>query len=223
MNESLLGFDPERCWDYENGFYQTSHVTRLSKLLAQYELYKTIVGLPGHVVECGVYKGASFLRFATFREILESPHSRKIVGFDAFGRFPEDNADTSEREFIRSFYAEGGDGLSRDSFLQVLAHKGFSNFELIEGDICSTVPQYVADHSELKIALLHIDVDVYQPSRVVLIQLFDRVVRHGLVILDDYGTAGGETRAVDEFLQETQQEVLIEKLSISHIPAYIRK
>jgi hypothetical protein len=223
MGKNFMGFDPEKCWDYENGFYLTSHVTRLSKMLAHYELYKSIVGLPGHIVECGVYKGASFLRFATFREILESPHSRKIIGFDAFGRFPEEGANTNDRDFIRSFTAEGGDGISHDCFIEVLSHKGFENFELIEGDICSTVPRYVANHPELKIALLHVDVDVYQSSRVILEQLFDRVVRHGLVVFDDYGTVAGETLAVDEFLQRTQKELSIEKLPISHIPAYIRK
>ena len=223
MDKTFMGFDPKKCWDYENGFYLTSHVTRLAKMLAQYELYKSIVGLPGHIVECGVYKGASFLRFATFREILESPHSRRIIGFDAFGRFPEGMADSNDREFIRSFSAEGGDGISYDSFIEVLSHKGFENCELIEGDICSKVPQYVADHPELKIALLHVDVDVHEPSRVILDHLFHRVVRHGLVILDDYGTVAGETLAVDEFLQRDQKELLIEKLPITHLPAYIRK
>jgi hypothetical protein len=223
MNQSFLGFETEKCWDYENGFYLTSHVTRLAKMLAHYELYRTIIGLPGHIVECGVYKGASFVRFATFREILESPHSRKIVGFDAFGSFPGGNQNADDKTFIRRFSAEGGDGISRESFMEVLAHKGFENFELIEGDICLTVPEYLVNHPELKVALLHVDVDVYQPTQVILEQLFDRVVKGGLVVLDDYGTVAGETRAIDEFLEKTQKEPLIEKLPISHIPAYIRK
>ena len=152
MGKSFLGFETEKCWDYENGFYLTSHLTRLAKMLAHYELYKTIVGLPGQIVECGVYKGASFLRFATFREILESRHSRKMIGFDAFGRFPDDNEDANNKSFINRFSTAGGDGIGRESFVEVLAHKGFENFELIEGDICLTVPQYVLDHPELKIA-----------------------------------------------------------------------
>jgi hypothetical protein len=89
MGKQLFGFDTDQEWDYENGFYLTSHVTRLPKMLAHYELYTSIIDLPGHVVECGVFKAASFIRFATFREILESPHSRKLIGFDAFGKFPE--------------------------------------------------------------------------------------------------------------------------------------
>lgn len=223
MTKSFLGFDTEKCWDYENGFYLTSHTTRLAKLLAHYELYKTIVGLPGHIVECGVYKGSSFLRFATFREILESPHSRKIVGFDAFGQFPEGTADTNDRAFILHFSEAGGAGISRESFIEVLSHKGFGNFELIAGDICLTVPQYIVEHPEFKIALLHIDVDIYEPTRSILEELFDRVVTGGLVLFDDYGTVAGETRAVDEFVLRRGKELLIEKLPISHIPAYVRK
>ncbi len=223
MGKSFLGFDTNKCWDYENGFYLTSHVTRLSKMLAHYELYKTILPLPGHIVECGVYKGASFLRLATFREVLESPFSRKIVGFDAFGRFPQGDENLENRAFIDRFAAEGGDGISRESFLEVLSHKGFRNCELIQGDICSTVPQYVAEHPELKIALLHIDVDVYRPTQVILDRLFDRVVRRGLLVLDDYGTVAGETKAIDEFLEKGNRELSIEKLPISHVPAFIRK
>ena len=65
MSKSFHRFDQDRQWDYENGFYLTSHVTRIAKLLAHYELYKSIADLPGHVVECGVYKGASLIRFAS--------------------------------------------------------------------------------------------------------------------------------------------------------------
>jgi hypothetical protein len=221
MNKGFLGFETNKCWEYENGFYLTSDITRPSKALAQYELYKMVVGLPGHVVECGVYKGASLVRLATFRQILESPYSRKIVGFDAFGRFPENGEDAVNQAFIRDFSAAGGDGIGRDALLQVLSYKGI--IELVEGDICETVPKYAHGHPELKISLLHVDVDVYRPTKVILESLFERVVAGGLVVFDDYGTVAGETRALDEFLHACQMKLLVEKLPISHIPAYIRK
>lgn len=163
------------------------------------------------------------MRFATFREILESPHSRKMIGFDAFGSFPDDHEDAANKEFIRRFSKAGGDGIGRESLVEVLAHKGFDNCELVAGDICQTVPQYALDHPELKISLLHVDVDVYRPTKVILEQLFGRVVKGGLVVFDDYGTVAGETHAIDEFLEKAERELVIEKLPISHIPAYIRK
>ncbi len=220
MAEKLFGFDIDRRWDYENGFYLTSHVTRTAKMLAHYELYKSIVHLPGHIVECGVYKGASFIRFGSFREILESPYSRKIIGFDAFGKFPEQEA-SDDRKFIEKFEGEGGPGISVEELKTVLAYKALTNYELIQGDVTDTIPAYLSNHPELKIALLHIDVDVYKPSIAILNHLYDRVVRGGLVVFDDFGTVAGETRAVDEFFE--REDVVIEKLPISHIPAYLRK
>ena len=106
----IRGLQSEHAWDYENGFYWFSHPSRLNKMLAHYELYKTVTGLPGHVFELGVYKGTSLLRLATFRNALESDASRKIVGFDAFGRFPTDHLSLSEDiDLIREFEGAGGE------------------------------------------------------------------------------------------------------------------
>src|SRR6202000_2196869 len=59
----------------------------LSKLLARYELYKMISDLPGDIVECGVYRGASLFQWANFIELF-APHSQKtVIGFDTFKGF----------------------------------------------------------------------------------------------------------------------------------------
>lgn len=216
----MMGFSTDKAWDYENGFYLTSPVTRIAKMIAHYELYKSIVGSPGHVVECGVYKGASLIRFATFREILESVYSRKIIGFDAFGKFPI-QGDENDLAFIDRFEGEGGPGISVKELTNVFNYKGIQNIELVEGDICVTVSDYLSGCPELKIALLHIDVDVYDPTMTTLRTFYDCVVPGGLVVFDDYGTVAGETRAVDEFF--SGKDVRFEKLAISHIPAFIRK
>ena len=51
---TCLGSNTDRQWDYENGFYLTSHATRLAKMLAHYELYKSIIHLPSHCRMRGV-------------------------------------------------------------------------------------------------------------------------------------------------------------------------
>jgi hypothetical protein len=220
MGTDLFGFNTDNEWDYENGFYLTSHITRLGKMLAHYELYKSILDLPGHVVECGVYKGTSLIRFATFREVLESSYSRKIIGFDAFGKFP-DQPDSLDSNFVERFEQAGGYGIPIDEMKRVLQHKSFANIELVAGDILLTVPRYVQEHPELKISLLHIDVDVYEPTVVSLNHFYDKVVKGGLIVFDDFGAVAGETRAIDEFFRG--KDTVINKLSISHIPAFVRK
>ncbi len=220
MSNNLFGFALEGAWDYENAYHLTSHPTRMAKLLAHYELYRSIVGLPGHVVECGVYKGASLIRFATFRHILESPDSRKIIGFDAFGKFPP-QSDADDAAFIERLENDGGDGIPLDELERVFAHKAYTNYEFVRGDICETLPRYLADHPEFRIALLHVDVDVYKPTADILSSLYPRIVPGGVLILDDYGIVSGATRAVDEYFADC--DILIEKLALSHRPAFVRK
>ncbi len=216
----IFGYDLDKSWDYENGFYLTSNVKRLSKAIAHYELYKSIVDLPGHVLEFGVFKGTSLIRFLTYRDMLESSNSRKVIGFDVFGKFPKSN-DKDDSDFIKRFESQGGDGIPVDQLEVALQNKLFNNYELVKGNIFDTIPEYIAEHPELRIALLHIDVDVYEPSKFILDKLFDRVVKGGLVVFDDYATVAGETRAVDEFLNGLDYQV--QKLPMSHIPCFIKK
>ena len=87
MSKILFGFELEKQWDYENGFYITSHLMRLQKLIAHYELYKSISHLPGHIIECGVFKGNSLIRFLIYRDLITKSSKKSIYGFDAFGKF----------------------------------------------------------------------------------------------------------------------------------------
>jgi hypothetical protein len=209
-------------WDYENAFYWFSTPSRLDKALAHYELYKRIVDLPGDVIELGVYKSASLIRFGTFRRLLETDTSRKLVGFDAFGTFPHSDAEsTLDSDFIKSFEEAGGDGLSEEQIHAVLAHKGFGNYELVCGDILQTLPQWLANNPATQVALVHVDTDVYAPAHLALDLLWGRLVPGGICMLDDYGTVEGETRAVNEFVQA--HALRIEKLPFYKIPSFIVK
>ena len=214
--------DFSKSWEYENNFYLSCDVTRISKVLAQYELFKMINGLPGAVVECGVFKGASLVRFAAFRELLGSPFARKIIAFDTFDAFPETlyAPDVPVRE---QFVQEAGEqSISTMQLEAVLTHHGtFRHLELVEGDIVQTVPDYVEAHPELRIALLNLDTDVYEPAEVVLEHLYPLVVPGGVVVLDDYGTFPGETRAVDEYFRG--KTVTFQKFPFAMTPAFLRK
>jgi hypothetical protein len=217
---SIFGFDTDRAWDYENGFHLTSHVTRLAKILGQYDVYRRIRELPGDIVEAGVFKGSSLIRLATFREVTESPWSRKIIGFDAFGAFPR-QAEPGDAAYVDRFQEVSGTGIPVDELERALALKGFRNIELVPGDIMQTMPAYLTAHPELRVALIHVDLDVYEPSRLVLETLWSRVVRGGVVMFDDYGTVEGETRAVEEFF--AAEDIMIEKPPTSHVSAFIVK
>lgn len=213
--------DVSKKWDYENGFYLTCETSRIGKLLNHLEIYNKILELPGDILEFGVYKGASLVRLLSFRNLLENENSRKVFGFDIFGKFPETFEVESDKKFIERFENAGGFGISKNELELHLDNKGFKNFELIEGDIIKTIDEFLENNPARKISLLHIDVDVYEPTKIILEKLWSRVVKGGVLMLDDYGTVEGETKAVDEFF--ANQNIIIHKPKYNHIPSYIIK
>jgi hypothetical protein len=214
--------DFEKAFTYENQFYLSCQPIRIAKLLAHCELYRMVESIPGEIIECGVFKGTSLARFATFRDLFSNSYSKKIVGFDTFGEFPETefSDDQSFREkFIKN---AGSESISKEQLMQVLKHKGTDkNVELVEGDIMQTVPEYVEKHPELRISLLNLDTDIYEPAKVILEYLYPKIVKGGILILDDYGTFPGETKAVEEYFAESH--IQIKKFPFCMTPSYILK
>lgn len=216
-------FDPDHAWDYENGFYLTAKVQRISKLITHYELFKRAVEIPGEIVECGVFKGASFCHFAQLRALLSCNHSKKLIGFDTFGEFPETSFD-QDIPFRETFIQDAGSkSITTNRLLEHLAQKRcHDNVSLIPGDICQTVPEYCEANPQLRISLLNLDVDIYEPSAVILEHLYPKLVPGGILLLDDYGVFPGETKAVDEYFAD-KPNTQIQKLPHSCTPAFIVK
>lgn len=205
----------------ENEFYKSSSKDRINKLLAHYELYKQIISLPGEVIECGVFKGNSLIRLATFRDALETPYSRKIIGFDIFGKFPLTNYEPDKEYLTKFIESAGEESISKNDLDIVFKNKNIQNFELVKGDILETVPAYKEKNPHTKIALLHIDTDVYEPAKIILDNFYELLVPGGVIMFDDYGTFPGETRAADELIKELKLK--IQKLPFYNTPSYIIK
>lgn len=209
-------------WEAENNFYLNGHPSRIGKLLAHYEIYQKIADLPGAVVECGVFKGASLMRFASFRHYLENATSRPIIGFDAFGHFPQEQLQTEDdRAFAERFEGSSGVGILPDTLNDCLSDKGFGNVQLIGGDVLETVDAYLEKNLHLRVALLHLDMDVYKPTQHCLERFYDRLVPGGVVVIDDYGTVGGASQATDEFI--ARHGLMLAKTRFYTVPAYFVK
>lgn len=216
-------YDENMAMDYENGFMLTSEPYRLGNIMAHYELYKKIINLPGDVVELGVFKGSSLIQFSTFRELLENENSRKIIGFDVFGQFPENCSIKSDKNFAEKWNEKfSSEFISKGDLENSFKSKKINNIELVEGDIEYTLDKYIKDNPHTRIALLHIDTDVYEPAKKALDLLFDKVVKGGVIVFDDYGTVEGETLAIEEFFEN--KNYLLKKFTFSHSkPSYIIK
>ncbi len=208
-------------WDAENSFYLQASPNRLGKLLYHYELFKIISNLPGAIIECGVYKGASLMRFAQFRSCLENNDSRQIFGFDVFGKFPKRNINTHDDiKFINRFECDGGDGISKEDLESCFINKQITNVFLHKGNVIDTVPEFLKKNSYCKIALLHLDMDVYEPTKFCLEAFSDRMVKGGLIVIDDYNSVEGATRAVDEYI--SNRNLTVQKLPFYNVPSFIK-
>jgi hypothetical protein len=183
----------------------------IARFLSQYEIFKKIINVPGVIVDLGVYRGASTFTWAKLCEIFCPTDARKTVyGFDSFSGFPElTDADgpRSGRDDRQPGGYHGGRGIRQELECarqamdadRHLAH--VPRIEFVEGDVCSTLPSFVESQGHgLRIALLNLDVDLYEPTRVALDLLLDRMTPGGIIIVDEYAvnTFGGESKAVDE-------------------------
>lgn len=192
-----MNADLSKKWDYENGFYLSADIGRLSKALAQWELFKTIPR--GDIVEVGVFKGASLMRIAEYRRAKDGNDYRRILGFDAFGFFPTDRIESeSDCKFISEFIKQAGNPSEREEIKFYIEAKGYANIDLIEGDIFDTIPLYAYGRSN--IALINLDVDAYEPTKFALSKLLPNLVQGGVIMLDDYAHCEGAKRACNEVL-----------------------
>ena len=221
-NEMIELPDFKDSFKYENDFFLSCKSKRMSKILAHYELYKMSLGLPGDIVECGVFKGVSFVRWAMFRDLFENSAARKIIGFDTFNEFPEPEYEHDKAKLKTWLANAGSKSISRDQLRSVLEYKGITEgIELVKGNILETISEYLKKNQGLRISLLNLDTDIYEPAAVILDQLYERIVPGGVLILDDYAVFPGENKAVEEFF--ANRDVRIEKLTFSMTPSYMIK
>jgi hypothetical protein len=207
---------------WENNFYLSCQPARVGKFMAHYEMYKLVSGIPGALVECGVFKGASLARFACFRKLIDGATPRDLIGFDTFGTFPQTAFDADKPQLEKFISAAGDQSISVDQLIDVLQRKNCGDHvELIPGNICETVPDYLNNHPDLRIALLNLDTDVYEPAVVILNVLYPRIEKGGVLLLDDYGVFPGETKAVDDYFAGTGVE--IRRFPWCSTPCYIIK
>jgi hypothetical protein len=177
---------------------------QITRFAALYELFKLAMSVKGSIVECGVFRGSSFMTFAQLSAALEPTNlTRRIYGFDSFDGFPS----VSERDRPRQTGAMRGD-LSSDSFDELseliriydsdrfLGH--IEKARLIKGDVTHTIPTFVREHQHLMISLLFMDLDLYEPTLVALRNFIPRMPRGAVLAFDELDNPlwPGETSAV---------------------------
>ena len=163
-------------------------------------------GVEGDFVECGVWRGGNLIIARTLL-----PATRQVWAFDTFEGMtaPTEHdakfgsaldADDKFRKTAANGYVDWCYA-SIDDVRQNLATTGCSDgVRLVKGDVRQTLLQ--DENLPEKIAILRLDTDFYDSTKVELEQLFPRVSNGGVVIVDDYGVWAGAKKAVDEYFGE---------------------
>lgn len=185
-------------------------------LEATYELARNMNArnIAGDFVELGVARGgcAALLGATIFDPGIgaEKLGGRTLWLFDSYEGLPDptekdfafDGQEVATGMHVRPLPAGSCLGTLQEVRQLLLGRRGFpeSRIRFVKGWFQDTIPSVGSEISA--IAILRIDGDWYESTKVCLEGLYDKVVTRGAVIIDDYEVCYGCERAVHEFLAD---------------------
>lgn len=198
------------------------YVTRqsISKFLARYELFKLIKNVKGSIIECGVHHGGGLMAWPKFSSVLE-PYAfhRKVIGFDTFEGFPHISS-KDKSQYTNDNLKEGSFSTEYDVYNELLDVikeyddnrflNQFGKVQLVKGDATQTIPEFVKENQHIVVALLFLDFDLYEPTKVALEYFLPRIPKGGMLVFDEINNEAwpGETQAlVEKFKSLNQLEI----------------
>jgi O-methyltransferase len=176
-------------------------------------------GIPGAMVECGVWRGGSMLAVAHTLSAIGAT-DRDLYLFDTFTGMSA----PSERDVnIRASRSADEMLAARDRGAPIWevatledVQEGFAavdypaeRLHFVPGKVEDTVPE----HAPEQIAVLRLDTDWYESTKHELEHLYPRLAPGGVLIIDDYGSWQGSKDATDEFLETTGEPLMLTRVA----------
>jgi len=178
--------------------------------------YVEAIGIEGAIVETGTYTGgASAYMLLALQRLRCSKTPRDYWGFDSFEGMPAPSQQDGDPGSIwvtgkrisevkpNELGALVGHDINKADYnhcLNYLKETGYpeKHINLVKGWFQNTLRP--TKKSIGPIAVLRLDGDFYDSTKVVFDELYDQVVHNGAIIIDDYGAFQGCKLAVEEFL-----------------------
>ena len=177
--------------DTPDFFAKETRLYTISQLI-QNHVFKNEI--PGHFVECGCFRGHSSYVIASL--LKEQNFQEKFWIFDSFEGISKKSSVDNEGE---------GAGVPQDFLKAPQEHlqkilKPFPFVSIYKGwipEVFETAP--IASE---KFAFLHVDVDLYEPTKECLDYFFSRMSPGGVIFISNYNVSHwpGSMQAVDEFI-----------------------
>lgn len=176
-------------------------------------LAAAVAGVQGSIVECGTWRGGMIAGMA---DILGG--SRSYYLCDSFQGLPLAQgidgvaarawqADVHSPNYYNNCTASEAEARS------AMAKSQVKDYTVLKGWFQDTLPTF----PQTPIALLRMDADWYDSTKCILNNLASRVVRGGLVIVDDYYTWEGCTLAVNEYATQHKWQIRQSCDGICHV------
>lgn len=176
-------------------------------LLSQAVLNTKIHKLEGDFVECGVWRGGNILLYKLLSDFYNL--DKNIYAYDTFDGMtnPEDidvdykgnNAGEQMRSHPKSENIHNIHAFSSINTVKtnISKYTNLDRIKFIKGPVEKTLE--TENNLPSKISVLRLDTDWYKSTKIELEHLYPRLVRGGVLIIDDYGHFQGARKAVDEY------------------------
>ena len=163
--------------------------------------------LPGDFVECGCFLGGASIFMSLLRDQL-GLEDKTIWLFDSFEGFPNNEKDRLIPNGVEmtSIRYDNFQESVRRNFQEV--NPGCKNLVFVQGFVEKTIPATNIG----AISLLRLDTDFYLSTKAELEGLYSRLVRGGVLIVDDYGVFEGAQHATDEFFSGLQSPPMLNRI-----------
>ena len=161
------------------------------------QLLRLSAGVAGDTAECGVFSGASSYLICVHNRSLDG-EPREHLMFDSFeGLSAPERGDGDH-------WSKGDLSVSLDQVKQTLG--AFDRTRFYPG----WIPERFAEVAERQFSFVHIDVDLYQPTRDSFEFFYPRMSPGGIILCDDYGftSCPGATKAIDDYLADKPEKML---------------
>ena len=139
----------------------------------------------GEYLEFGVFNGKTINHISTERPF------NTIYGFDSFEGLPESWTQHYKKGYFKV-----------DNLPEVN-----KNVKLIKGWFEDTLPNFIKEKGDFKVAFIHSDSDLYSSTKTTLDNLKGRIQKGTVIVFDEYlnypGWEENEFKAFQEFIQET--------------------
>jgi hypothetical protein len=167
--------------------------------------------IPGDIVECGVWRGGSSLLAALIMKA-RNIRDRKLYLYDTFqGMTPPTEFDVYKRgdtglEMMEQYGDDIGwcYALLDDVKAAFSAHNFDFEILFVQGDVVETLATIKPE----TISILRLDTDWYESTAAELEQLYPRLSKGGVLIIDDYGSWEGSRKATDDYFNKVSAPML---------------